>query len=152
MKLSDHEKIMYSSSEGYGDEVKTGGSIQYILFRLLTKRKFNGDAFQGTIRTLWASAGGLTIRAIEDNLFLGVFNTKDDMERVFVQSPCTFDKQLVQIVHFEGDKQPSAAKFIYSAFWVRVFNPFDYTRLEIDQYNTHSLVHKLLKAKLFPSY
>jgi hypothetical protein len=51
-----------------------------------------------------------------------VFHEKDDMERVFVKSPWTFDKKLVQIVRFEGDLQPKAITCTSSAFWIRVFN------------------------------
>jgi hypothetical protein len=71
---------------------------------------------------LWGSHGAVTIRDIEDNLFMAVFNTQDDLERIFVQSPWTFDKKLIQIIRFENDMQPSQAKFRYSAFWVRILN------------------------------
>ena len=44
------------------------------------------------------------------------------MERVIVQSPWTFDKKLIQMIWFEADMQPRAIKFIYSAFWIRIYN------------------------------
>ena len=44
------------------------------------------------------------------------------MERVFVQSPWTFDKKLILVVRFEGDLQPNAVQFTHSAFWIRVYN------------------------------
>lgn len=87
-----------------------------MLFKLLTNRSFNGDAFKGMIQNLWASPSGFTIREIDDNLFMVVFNTKDDLERVFVQSPWTFDKKLIQLVRFEADMQPAAVKFTHSIF------------------------------------
>ena len=93
-----------------------------LLFRLLTLRPFNGEAFKGTVRNLWASPGGVTVRDIEDNLFLAVFNRRDDLERVIVQSPWTFDKKLIQTIRFEADMQPTAVKFTHSTFWIRVYN------------------------------
>ncbi len=66
--------------------------------------------------------GGIIVRDIEDNLFLAVFNRRDDMERVIVQSPWTFDKKLIQMIRFEADMQPTDVKFRYSAFWIRIYN------------------------------
>ena len=66
--------------------------------------------------------GGVTIRDIEDNLFMAVFPSRDDLERVFVQSPWTFDKKLIQIVRFEGDLQPAEVSFKFAAFWIQIFN------------------------------
>ena len=66
--------------------------------------------------------GGVTIRDIEKNLFLAVFQTRDDLEHVFVQSPWTFDKKLILVVRFEGDLQPNAVNFTHFTFWIRVYN------------------------------
>ena len=73
-------------------------------------------------RNLWAAFGGLTIRDIEDNLFMAVFTRREDLDWVFVQSPWTFDKKLIQIVRFKGDLQPVEVSIKFAAFWIRVFN------------------------------
>uniref|UniRef100_A0A2N9I6M1 CCHC-type domain-containing protein n=1 Tax=Fagus sylvatica TaxID=28930 RepID=A0A2N9I6M1_FAGSY len=121
MRLSDSEKCNLKLRTG-----KIQQSIQEakfsLLFRLLTSRSFNGEAFKGTVRNLWASQGGLTIRDIEDNLFMAIFNRGDDMERIIIQSPWTFDKKLIQITRFESDMQPTAVKFTHSLFWIRIHN------------------------------
>ena len=66
--------------------------------------------------------GGITVRDIDDNLFLAVFNRGDDMERVIIQSPWKFDKKLIQMIRFEVDMQPTDVKFVYSTFWIRIYN------------------------------
>jgi hypothetical protein len=121
MRLSEAEKSNLRLRTGKIQQSKTEAKFS-LLFRLLTSRSFNGEAFKGTVKNLWASEGGITIREIEDNLFLAVFNRGDDMERVIVQSPWTFDKKLIQFIRFEADMQPTAVKFIYSAFWIRIYN------------------------------
>jgi hypothetical protein len=93
-----------------------------ILFKLLTTRPFHFEAFKGSIRALWSGLGGVTVRSIEGNLFMAVFNQKDDMERIVVRSPWTFDKKLILIVRFEGDLQPTEVRFSHAAFWIQVFN------------------------------
>ena len=121
MHLSDHEKTHSRLRRETVAESKRETQFS-ILFKLLTTRQFNGEALKGTIRNLWAAAGGIIIRDIEDNLFMAVFTRREDMDRVFVQSPWTFDKKLIQIVRFDGDLQPAEISFKYSAFWIRVFN------------------------------
>ena len=93
-----------------------------LLFKLLSNRPFNGMALLNSVRSLWASPNGITIREIEDNLFMVVFHVEADLECIFVRSPWTFDKKLIQLVRFKGDIQPMEVKFQYSAFWIRILN------------------------------
>jgi hypothetical protein len=121
LHLSDHEKhhLRLRTEKVLESKQEAQHSI---LFKLLTNRLFNGEALKGTVRTLWAAPGGVTIRDIDDNLFMAVFSRREDMDRIFVQSPWTFDKKLIQIVRFDGDLQPAAVSFKFTAFWVRVLN------------------------------
>ncbi|GMY19573.1 hypothetical protein FCV25MIE_14812 [Fagus crenata] len=121
LHLSDTERSNLRLRTGKIQQSKHEAKYS-LLFRLLTTRPFNGEAFKATVRNLWASPGGITVRDIEDNLFLAVFNRRDDLERVIVQSPWTFDKKLIQTIRFEADMQPTAVKFTHSMFWIRVYN------------------------------
>jgi hypothetical protein len=121
LKLSKEEAPRIRLGENM--KAKSTRETQFsVLFKLMTMKPFHSDVFKSSIRNLWFSTGDLIIRDIDDNLFMAVFNTRDDMERIFVQSPWTFDKKLVQIMRFQGDVQPSDVKFTHAAFWVRVFN------------------------------
>jgi hypothetical protein len=121
LKLSEEEAPRIRLGENM--KAKSERETQFsVLFKLMTMKPFHSDVFKSSIRNLWFSTGDLIIRDIDDNLFMAVFNTRDDMERIFVQSPWTFDKKLVQIMRFQGDVQPSDVKFTHAAFWVRVFN------------------------------
>uniref|UniRef100_A0A2N9HU49 CCHC-type domain-containing protein n=1 Tax=Fagus sylvatica TaxID=28930 RepID=A0A2N9HU49_FAGSY len=96
MQLSDKEKLRITLRKD--PIVKSKKEAEYsLLFKLMTTRLFNVEAFKGTVRTLWVGRSGVTIRSIEDNLFMAVFQTRDDLERIFVQSPWTFDKKLIQM-------------------------------------------------------
>ncbi len=115
LRLSDHEKNKLLLRKDKIQQSKKEAQFS-LLFKLLTTRSFNGDAFKGTIRNLWASPSGFTIHEIDDNLFMVVFQHKDDLERVFVRSPWTFDKKLIQLVQFEANMQSTAVKFTHSTF------------------------------------
>ena len=120
MQLSNKEKLCINLRN---DPIVKSKEAQFsILFKMLTTRVFNVEAFKGTVHSLWMGRRGVTIRAIEDNLFMVVFQERDDLERIFVQSPWTFDKKLILMVHFEGDLQPIAVTFTHATFWIRVYN------------------------------
>ena len=53
---------------------------------------------------------------------MAIFTRGDDMERVIIQSPWTFDKKLIQMICFESDMQPTALKFIHFLFWIKIYN------------------------------
>ena len=72
MKLSDKEKHRISLWKDLIAHSKQEAQFS-ILFKLLTIRTFNKEAFKGTVRSLWSGPGGVTIREIEENLFLVVF-------------------------------------------------------------------------------
>ena len=121
LHLSDHEKNHLRVRKERLGQSKQEAQFS-ILFKLLTNRAFNGEAFKRTMRNLWTSTGGVTIRDIDDNLFMAVFNTKEDLERVFVQGPWTFDKKLILMARFERDMQPTVVIFNQAAFWIRIHN------------------------------
>jgi hypothetical protein len=121
MKLSDHEKHHIRLRRERVIRSKQEAQFS-ILYKLLTIWPFNGEAFKSSVRAMWMSPGGVTVRDITDNLFIADFTSKDDMERIFVLSPWTFDKKLIQMVRFVGDLQPTAVKFTHAAFWIRIMN------------------------------
>uniref|UniRef100_A0A2N9H346 DUF4283 domain-containing protein n=1 Tax=Fagus sylvatica TaxID=28930 RepID=A0A2N9H346_FAGSY len=87
MKLSDHEKhhIRLKKDRVFKSHQEAKFSV---LFKLLTTRPFNGEAFKKFTHAI----------------------------------PWTFDKKLIQMVHFVGDLQPMAVKFTHAAFWIRIVN------------------------------
>ncbi len=121
MKHSDHEKHHIRLRRERVIRSKQEAQFS-ILFKLLTIRPFNGEALKSSVRAMWMSPGGVTIRDITDNLFMAVFTSKDDMERIFFLSPWTFDKKIIQMVRFVGDLQLTAVKFTHAAFWIRIMN------------------------------
>jgi hypothetical protein len=72
MKLSDHEKhhIRLKKDRVFKSHQEAKFSV---LFKLLTTRPFNGEAFKKFTHAMWASLGGLTVKEIDDNLFFGCF-------------------------------------------------------------------------------
>jgi hypothetical protein len=121
MRLSEHEKqhIRVSKDRVFKSHQEAKFSI---LFKLLTTRTFNGNAFKNSVGTMWASYGVLSVTTIDDNLFMAAFPSEAVLRRVFSTSPWTFDKKLILMARFVGDLQPTAVKFTHTAFWIRLVN------------------------------
>jgi hypothetical protein len=121
MRLSEHEKQYIRVPKER--VLKSHQEAKFsLLFKLLTTRTFNGEAFKNSIRTMWVSHGVLSVTTIDDNLFLAAFPSKAALRRVFSTSPWTFDKKLILMARFVGDLQPTAIKFTHAAFWIRIVN------------------------------
>ena len=121
IRLSEHEKQHIRVSK---DRVlKSHQEVKFsILFKLLTTRTFNGDAFKNSVGAMWASHGVLLVITIDDNLFMAAFPSDAALRRVFSTSPWTFDKKLILMARFVGDLQPTTVKFTHAAFWIRLVN------------------------------
>uniref|UniRef100_A0A2N9F4Z0 Reverse transcriptase domain-containing protein n=1 Tax=Fagus sylvatica TaxID=28930 RepID=A0A2N9F4Z0_FAGSY len=121
MRLSDEEKqhIQVRKEKVLKSHQEAKFSV---LFKLLTTRTFNGNAFKSSVRAMWASHGVLLVTTLDDNLFLAAFPSDAAVMRIFSTSPWTFDKKLILMARFVGDLQPTAVKFTHAAFWIRIVN------------------------------
>ena len=121
MRLSDQEKqhIRVQKERLLKSHQEAKFSV---LFKLLTTRTFNGNAFKSSVRVMWASHGVLSVTTLDDNLFLAAFPSDAAVMRIFSTSPWTFDKKLILMARFVGDLQPTAVKFTHAAFWIRIVN------------------------------
>jgi hypothetical protein len=85
MQLSDKEKHRISLRRD--PIVKSKKKAQFsILFKIMSTRLFNTEAFKGTVRSLWAGHGGVTIRDIEENLFMVVVGGQNSSSNLFLGS------------------------------------------------------------------
>jgi hypothetical protein len=85
MQLSDKEKHRISLRRD--PIVKSKKKAQFsILFKIMSTKLFNTEAFKGTVRSLWAGHGGVTIRDIEENLFMVVVRGQNSSSNLFIGS------------------------------------------------------------------
>lgn len=90
--------------------------------KLLTKRSFIKNGMMSTFKAVWRITRDVEIQSIEDNLFLFKFVNLIDKQRILDGSLGTYDRHLLLLQDFDGDKRPSNFSFMYAPFWVRVFD------------------------------
>ena len=80
------------------------------------------DALRKNIRMLWKPNKRIQISLIEEEMYLVEFDDERDKRRVMEMSPWHYEKQLVLLQNFEGDKDPKDIIFQWSPFWVQMYN------------------------------
>ncbi|XVE77543.1 hypothetical protein DITRI_Ditri13aG0071600 [Diplodiscus trichospermus] len=75
----------------------------WLVSLLITRRPFNRDAMLGMMRTVW--------RILK----------KKDKDRVLSGAPWSFDKQLLDLMEYDGGLRVSDYVFKEAAFWVKVY-------------------------------
>lgn len=95
--------------------------------RLLSKGPFNRKAFRDMTEFLWDVSGGFEIYEIEQGIFLFTFEIETERERILSMEPWTFDKSLLVLKVYEGDRDNiGRLNFHFATFWVQIHSlPLD---------------------------
>ena len=80
------------------------------------------DALRKNILMLWKPNKSIQISVIEEEMYLVEFDDERDKRRVMEMSPWHYEKQLVLLQNFDGDKDPKDIVFQWSPFWVQIYN------------------------------
>ena len=93
-----------------------------LVMKVLSRRGVMLDALRKNIRMLWKPNKSIQISAIEEEVYLVEFDDERDKKRVLEMSPWHYEKQLVLLQQFEGDKEPKDLVFKWCPFWVQIYN------------------------------
>ncbi|CAI9767759.1 unnamed protein product [Fraxinus pennsylvanica] len=116
MSLTEQEEAVLVVEE---EEILTPHrSDKCLLFKLLSDKHFNKEAFKSTMTQLWRPSKALSIQDISPNLFLAEFDDIGDKKRVQREGPWIFDKHLVVTKDVEGLEQLHNISFTAANFWI----------------------------------
>ena len=73
-----------------------------------------------TFKPLWRTDHGFTIRDMNDNKLVFVFEDEADRERVMMGEPWAYDKHLVILKRIEEDEAIKEVEFCETSFWVQL--------------------------------
>ena len=112
---------------------KNRGSNEHIIAaKFLTRRALNVEAVGRTFKPLWRAINGFTIKNMGNHTLLFVFENQEDVHRVLISEPWTFDKHLVVIQKYGKNIPLQDVRFNKTSLWVQVFNiPIRYMTREV---------------------
>ncbi len=88
----------------------------YLAARFLTRRILNVESVARTFKPLWRTDHGFTVRDMNENRLVFVFEDEADRERVMMGEPWAYDKHLVVLQCIEEDEAIDDVLFCKSSF------------------------------------
>ena len=126
-------QLTLSEREGSGCSLTHDESVTEfsITAKFLTRRAINVEVIARTFTTLWRTRNGFKIQKFGDHKVLFTFENKEDVDRILNSEPWSFDKHLVVMKRYEGDKPLHEINFERTTLWVQVHGlSFKYVTLE----------------------
>ena len=91
-----------------------------LIGKFCTKRRINLESVARVLKTVWKAENGFEVNDLGDNKVMFLFHTMEDMDRVLLLSPWSFDKYLVILHKMEHGEAVKDAKFDKSPFWIQI--------------------------------
>ena len=92
----------------------------FLAAKFLTRRAFNVESMGRTLKSLWRTDRGFTIRDMNNNKLVFVFEDEADRERVMLGEPWAYDKYLIILQWIEEDEAIEEVAFTETSFWVQL--------------------------------
>lgn len=78
------------------------------------------EAITRTLRSMWRSGGAFEIRDLGSNTALLLFDDEENVNRLLMQGPWSFDKYLIGLYKPGDDASVDDASFNRASFWVQI--------------------------------
>ena len=93
-----------------------------LVMKILMQHIIVLDALQKHLKMLWKPNRGLWIFEIEEEMYLVEFGDGRDKKRILEMCPWSYEKQLVLLQEFEGERVPKEIIIKWTPFWVKIYN------------------------------
>ncbi|XP_023888766.1 uncharacterized protein At4g02000-like [Quercus suber] len=126
-------RLTLSEREGLGCSLTHKESVTEfsIVSEFLTRRAINVEVIARTFTPLWRARNGVKIKKFGDHKILFMFDNKGDVDWILSSERWSFDKHLVVMQRYEGNKPLHEISFERTTLWVQVHGlPFKYMTLE----------------------
>ena len=93
-----------------------------LVMKVLSRKGVMLGALRKNFRMLWKLNKSMWILVVEDEMFLVEFDDDQDKRRVLEMSLWHYEKQLVLLQEFDGERDPKDIVLRWSPFWVQIYN------------------------------
>ena len=122
-------KLTFTEEEGEGIELGSESTRaareigkNCLVMKILTQRIIVLDALRKHLKMLWKPNRGIWISEIDEDLYLVEFGDGRDKKRILEMCPWSYEKQLVLLQEFEGERVPKDITIKWTPFWVQIYN------------------------------
>nr|POF14567.1 hypothetical protein CFP56_36741 [Quercus suber] len=122
-------KLTVTEEEGEGielgsDSTKAAREIgkNCLVMKILTQRIIGLEALRKHLKMIWKPKKGLQVSEIGEEMYLAEFGDGRDKRRILEMCPWSYEKQLILLQDFEGERVPKEITIKWSPFWVQIYN------------------------------
>ena len=91
-----------------------------LIGKFCTKRKINLESVARVLRSVWRAKHNFEVSDLGENKVMFLFQSKDDMDRVLLLNPWSFDKYLLILHKMVRGEAVKDIKFNRSPFWIQI--------------------------------
>ncbi|XP_040987664.1 uncharacterized protein LOC121235381 [Juglans microcarpa x Juglans regia] len=103
-----------------------------LLGMIIAEKPVNREAFKSTMAKIWRCESWFKFSEVGTNKFLVEFNKEEDLQKVIKGRPWSFDRWLLCLQVFEGNRFINELLFNKEEFWVHAYNmPFSSMTYEV---------------------
>ena len=116
------ENLSLNDREGgeFQFDEETEWSSCTIAAKFLTRRALNTEAIIRTVNPIWRSKNGFKVRNVGNHILLFMFDSEEEVEKIFDGEPWSFDKHLVMIQRYDHSIPAKDLVFDQVSLWVQV--------------------------------
>lgn len=96
-----------------------------LIGRLLTEKSVNVRTMKSKLADVWRPSMGLSVKELDQGLFLFQFYRKEDMQWVLRGGPWSFDNAMVALDKVEAGQNPVDVKPCFINIWIQLYNLLD---------------------------
>ncbi|KAL0009751.1 hypothetical protein SO802_004859 [Lithocarpus litseifolius] len=114
--------LKLSEREGSEVDLALPGVDQGLVLagKFCTKRRVNLEAAGRALRSVWRIKKDFEVSDMGENRVLFLFRDKEDLDRVLLQGPWSFDKYILLLHKLEVGESVTSLLFHKAAFWVQI--------------------------------
>ena len=98
--------------------LKEDGPI--LIRKFSTKRRINLESVARVLKSVWKAENNSEVSDLSENKVIFLFQMKDDMDRVLLLNPWSFDKYLLILHKLERGEVVKDIKFDRTPFWIQI--------------------------------
>ena len=121
------QKLSLTDTEGDKFDLSKEKIIpEFVLVgKFFTQRAINIEALAKIFRPLWRTRRNFEVRAADDNIALFTFELEASMEKVLHGELWTYNRHLVTLERYNGQKPENELSFCNTTFWIQIHDlPF----------------------------
>ena len=130
----DWKKLSLTEKEGEKLDLSKLKKTQVFVLaaKFFTRRSLNVEAVAKTFRPLWRTRKAFEVSEARENRLVFAFQTAEDVEKVLMGEPWSFDRHLVVFQRYDLSTPIEDLNFSKVAFWVQIHNlPYSLLTTEV---------------------